>query len=106
MRLGPQMKLNLNSTQRCALAWATARGGKMRFYGRTSWKPGTDPAEPRIINQNTVVSLLRRGLVRETGWRGSIATEVEVVPEGEVVAPGKVSLVPKPDLPGIFIKRS
>lgn len=94
----------LNSTQKTALGWAKARGGKIRRCGTNYWKPGIDPSESRIINHNTVVSLLRRGLVKESGWRGSMATEVEIV-EGEVVVPDAVSMTTHAIMPGVFYKR-
>lgn len=95
----------LNSTQKTALGWAKARGGKIRLFGRDLWKPGIDPNESRIIGRNTVVSLLRRGVVRESARRGSMVTEVEIVPEGEIVLPESVPMAPKAQFSGVYLKR-
>lgn len=97
---------SLNSTQKQALGWAKARGGKIRLFGRDVWKPGLDKYEPRTIGRNTVVSLLRRGLLKETGWKGSVPIECEVVPEGEAVVPETIGLEMKASLPGVFLNRS
>lgn len=94
----------LNSTQKTALGWAKARGGKIRRFGRDLWKPGIDPAECRVVNHNTVVSLLRRGLLRESDRKGSLVTEVEVV-EGEIRVPESIPLEPRASFSGVYLKR-